>query len=134
MVLTMQIDKLPPPHLHLCLSCQEPYTIYYNDTKEPDMMYVCHCGVERAFGNFKKIKAAKIDKEIEEWAGKVREAMTPFIKPILDRCIELLAMQGIVTDEEIEKIANEEIEKRNAELTSLNKTVTTESKEKPDKV
>jgi len=42
------VDKLPPAHHHLCLKCQEPYTLYYFG-EWADVTYICHCGEERDF-------------------------------------------------------------------------------------
>jgi hypothetical protein len=107
----MQIDKLPPGHIHLCLSCQAPYTLYYGK-KEPDMMYVCHCGVERAFGNFKRepMTATELEERYRILGQQIQAEMCKVIEPFIQRIIKLV------------------------ESSPLNKTVTTESKEKPDKV
>lgn len=86
------IDKLPPPHLHLCLACQSPYHIYYNGNKEPDMMWTCHCGVERAFGNYKKepMTATELEERYRKLGEQIQAEMCKALEPILRKVINLL--------------------------------------------
>ena len=57
--------------------------------------------------------ATEVEEACKEWGAKVRAAMEPFLMPILNRCIELMVINGQISDKQIEEIANDEIEKEN---------------------
>lgn len=49
---------------------------------------------------------------IEEDLAKIQGLMNEFLKPIINRCVEILVNQGHIKDSEIETIAIEETLKR----------------------
>lgn len=57
--------------------------------------------------------ATKVEEACKEWAAKVRAAMEPFLMPILNRCMELIVLNGQISNQQIEEIANDEIDKEN---------------------
>jgi hypothetical protein len=89
----MEIDKLRYPHIHLCLSCQAPFTLYYDGSKEPDIMYVCgYCGVTRRFGSMKNrpFTATEINERYEHLTCRIQEEMNTYLEPLIQRIIKIV--------------------------------------------
>lgn len=93
------LDKLGVPNRHLCLSCQEPYTVYYNGKNEPAMVYTCHCGVERRFGSLKNqqpMTATELNERYRMLGGEIQAVMCEAIAPIINNMIEKLKKKGLI--------------------------------------
>ena len=77
-------------HVHLCLSCQEPYYIEYINNKEPDLLHHCGCGTERIFGNYKKkepMTATELEDRYRIIGAEIQNEMCKLLKPVIIQLI-----------------------------------------------
>jgi len=60
----------------------------------------------------KPITATEVEEEIKKLREEIHKSLEPFLNPIISKCVEVLVMNGHITDKEIEEIANYEISKK----------------------
>ncbi len=63
----------------------------------------------------KQLTATEIEELCRQWGKQVREKLDPFLGHIIDRCVKIMVDNGHISNEQIEKIANDEIVKYNEE-------------------